>query len=155
MMSSISSIESDSGLLPDEPSLDARLIVVGGNATKRRIDLKLPATLGRGSGATLLIMHNTVSRLHCEISERDGALVVRDLDSLNGTFVGETRVTQSVLRPGDLLTVGPLVFRVEYEHQGEFPRLLDHINLRTGDDRAGADEDWIVIEDPGEPPQDD
>lgn len=67
--------------------------------------------------------HAAVSRIHCEIYELDGALVVRDAGSLNGTFIDNVRITESVLKPGDRLTVGPLTFVAEYEHHGEFPVL--------------------------------
>jgi predicted component of type VI protein secretion system len=55
-----------------------------------------------------------VSRQHCEIFEKDGYLVVRDLGSLNGTFIGEKRISEAVLRDGELLTVGTVTFRAVY-----------------------------------------
>jgi hypothetical protein len=42
-------------------------------------------------------------------------LMVRDLGSLNGTFVGSARITSdSTLEPGSLLSVGPVTFRASY-----------------------------------------
>ena len=60
--------------------------------------------------------HPLVSRQHCEVFEADGLLMVRDLGSLNGTFVGETRIAEQAMpvKPGDLLTVGPVTFRAVY-----------------------------------------
>lgn len=47
-----------------------------------------------------------VSRSHCELSVRDGELVVRDLSSY-GTFVNEKRVSgQKVLHPADVIRIG-------------------------------------------------
>lgn len=94
---------------------NVRLIVVDGRASKQDVELKLPAIIGRGQGATVLIKHGTVSRTHCEISASGEALIVRDLNSKNGTFVGEARIVEAALKPGDRLTVGPLTFLVEYE----------------------------------------
>ena len=41
--------------------------------------------------------------------------MVRDLGSLNGTFVNNERITESALGPGELLTVGTVTFRAVYE----------------------------------------
>jgi pSer/pThr/pTyr-binding forkhead associated (FHA) protein len=94
--------------------LHARLVVIGGRASKNEVELKLPATIGRGERATVLVHHPTVSRAHCEILEQNGMLMLRDLKSLNGTFVGNERVEEALLMPGDSLTIGPLTFQVNY-----------------------------------------
>ncbi len=95
--------------------MDAKLVVVGGEAKPAEIELKLPAVLGRGREATLSLRHALVSRNHCEIFESDGYLVVRDMGSLNGTFVNNQQITEAVLPPGHLLTVGTVTFRAVYE----------------------------------------
>ncbi len=103
--------------------MDARLVVVEGKASRRVVQLKLPTIIGRSREADVKVGHASVSRIHCEIYELDGALVVRDAGSLNGTFIDSVRITESVLKPGDRLTVGPLTFVAEYEHDGDFPVL--------------------------------
>jgi predicted component of type VI protein secretion system len=103
--------------------MDARLVVVEGKASRNVVQLKLPTIIGRSREADVKVGHSSVSRIHCEIYELDGALVVRDAGSLNGTFIDGMRVTEAVLKPGDRLTVGPLTFVAEYEHQGGFPVL--------------------------------
>ncbi len=100
--------------------MEAKLIVVGGDAKVTEIQLKLPTIIGRGRGATLVLPHPLVSRQHCEIYESEGKLYVRDLGSLNGTFIGNELITEAELLPGGLLTVGAVTFRAIY---GE---LLEH-----------------------------
>lgn len=95
--------------------MNAKLIVVGGTTSTAEVNLRLPAIIGRGRSAQVTIPHSLVSRQHCEILERDGKLVVRDLDSLNGTYVGDERITEAVLGPGALLTVGTVTFRAAYD----------------------------------------
>jgi pSer/pThr/pTyr-binding forkhead associated (FHA) protein len=95
--------------------MDARLMVVGGDARPMEIKLRLPVIIGRGRQATLAVPHPLVSRKHCEIFESNGYLVVRDLGSLNGTYVNNRRVTEAVLPPGQLLTLGSVSFRAVYE----------------------------------------
>lgn len=94
--------------------MDVTLVVVGGDAKPSEIKLKLPAILGRGREATLTLPHSLISRQHCEIKESDGQLLVRDLGSLNGTFVGSQRVNEAVLPAGELLTIGTITFRAIY-----------------------------------------
>ena len=103
--------------------MEAKLIVVGGKANRSEVPLKLPAMLGRGRDADITVAHPTVSRHHCLIYEVEGALVVKDNGSLNGTIVDGERIEEAVLRPGRTITVGPLTFRAEYAHAGDFPNL--------------------------------
>lgn len=95
--------------------MDAKLVVVGSRITPKEIKLRLPAVLGRGRQATLVLPHPLVSRRHCEIVEHQGFLLVRDLGSLNGTFVDQHRIQQEILPPGGLLTLGTITFRAVYE----------------------------------------
>ena len=45
-----------------------------------------------------------------------GRLRVRDLGSLNGTFVGSKRIEDAEVPPGELLTVGTVTFRAVYRN---------------------------------------
>lgn len=103
--------------------MEARLVVVGGKANKSEVKLKLPAMIGRSRDADITVSHASVSRHHCLVYELDGALVVRDNGSLNGTVVDGQRIKEALLKPGQSLTIGPLTFRADYEFDGEFPRL--------------------------------
>jgi hypothetical protein len=105
--------------------MEARLVVVGGKANKSEVKLKLPAMIGRSRDADITVSHASVSRHHCLVYELDGALVVRDNGSLNGTVIDGQRVKEALLKPGQSLTIGPLTFRADYEFDGEFPRLGD------------------------------
>jgi hypothetical protein len=95
--------------------MQAKLVVVGGRANRREIPLRLPLTVGRARECDLVVEHRTVSHSHCELFERDGWLCVRDNGSLNGTLVGTSRVTEAIVKPGDRLTIGPLVFEAAYD----------------------------------------
>jgi predicted component of type VI protein secretion system len=95
-------------------SMDAKLVLVGGEAKSGEYRLKLPTVIGRGRESSLALPHPLVSRRHCEIYEADGQLMVRDLGSLNGTFVGNKRITEAPLPAGELLTIGAVTFRAVY-----------------------------------------
>jgi len=95
--------------------MDVKLIVVGGETKTTEVNLKLPTVIGRGKEASLTLPHPLVSRQHTEIYETDGKLFVRDLGSLNGTFVNNERIEgEHELPPGNLLTVGTVTFRAVY-----------------------------------------
>jgi pSer/pThr/pTyr-binding forkhead associated (FHA) protein len=65
------------------------------------------ATLGRSAPADIVLPESEVSRAHCRISVEGEDLVVTDLGSTNGTFVGGARVTEPTVLPvGGVLTVG-------------------------------------------------
>jgi predicted component of type VI protein secretion system len=100
-------------------AVHARLVVVGGDVKTSEIKLRLPCTIGRGRGSSIVLAHPLVSRQHCEIYEADGGLMVRDLGSLNGTFVNNFRISETApLPPNELLTVGTVTFRAVYESAG-------------------------------------
>ena len=98
--------------------LSAKLVVVGGDVKTTEIKLRLPAIIGRGKGSTITLLQPLVSRQHCELFETNGKLWVRDLGSLNGTYVNNDKVTESEIPPNELLTVGTVTFRAVYEPLG-------------------------------------
>ena len=65
-----------------------------------------PWTIGRADACRLVIEHGTVSRRHAVIEHTAEGLEVRDLGSLNGTWVNGWRVERATLRPGDALRIG-------------------------------------------------
>ena len=96
--------------------MNPKLIVVGGDVKTKEINLKLPTVIGRGRNVTLALPHALVSRRHCEIFEKHGKLFVRDLGSLNGTFVNNVRIeAEYALEPEQLLTIGSVTFRAVYQ----------------------------------------
>lgn len=78
------------------------------------------ATLGRARGCTVRIPSSEVSRLHCRLRMENGIVTVEDLESVNGTFVNDSRIREpEIIHPGDRLTLGPVTFVVEYELDAE------------------------------------
>jgi pSer/pThr/pTyr-binding forkhead associated (FHA) protein len=63
-------------------------------------------TIGRLPDNTVIIDNPAVSSHHACISRDGGRFVVDDLQSTNGTFVNEKRVTRHALRNGDVVLVG-------------------------------------------------
>ncbi len=62
--------------------------------------------IGRHPEADIWIQEPTMSAHHAELVPAGGGVMLRDLNSLNGTLLNGVRVVESVLRPGDRIEVG-------------------------------------------------
>ena len=62
--------------------------------------------VGRAKDVDFQVDDPNVSRRHAAIYWADGSLMVTDLDSTNGTMVNGYPVTNSVLQPHDVVTIG-------------------------------------------------
>ena len=93
--------------------MEAYLVVSAGHGVGFRIPLPAGSTvtLGRKRSNTVPIKDDGVSREHAEIVCTDDNWVLRDLDSLNGTYVNGIAVSQTTLRPGDEIRIGGKRFR--------------------------------------------
>jgi serine/threonine protein kinase len=67
--------------------------------------------VGRGQGSDLLINDPRISRAHCTLQADMGRLILRDNGSSGGTFLGQQRITEYSLQPGDLIKIGDTEFR--------------------------------------------
>ncbi len=63
-------------------------------------------TIGRHADSDIALDDITVSRRHCEVLIDGGRFVVRDVGSLNGTYVNQKRVDEIELSQGDELQIG-------------------------------------------------
>lgn len=69
--------------------------------------------IGRDPANGLRLTHETVSRVHAELSRQGGTWVLRDLGSTNGTTVNGRRVIgAAVVREGDQVGFGRMSFRL-------------------------------------------
>jgi pSer/pThr/pTyr-binding forkhead associated (FHA) protein len=77
-----------------------------------------PLVIGRGLEADITLEDRWVSRFHCEIRVVEGGLVVRDLASKHGTLLNDAPITEGVLKPSDILSVGLSTIVASYEVEG-------------------------------------
>lgn len=70
--------------------------------------LNKPVTrIGREADNDIMIPHDDrASRYHAEIRRDGGAYTVRDLNSTNGTYINDRRVSQQTLTNGDRIRIG-------------------------------------------------
>jgi hypothetical protein len=119
--------------------MDAKLQVISGKASKDLIPLKLPATIGRGKDASLTIAHPLISRQHCRLYESKGLLMVQDMGSTNGTYLGGRRIREAPLPPETEFSIGPLTFRVQYQYAGKPGALPDPVYADQQGEAAPAE----------------
>jgi predicted component of type VI protein secretion system len=90
----------------------ARLEVLYAGRSVRLIQLDTPRlVVGRSPQADLVLRHDTVSRKHCEIEEREGQHYLKDLLSTTGIVHDEQEVGSVLLTDGTDVSVGPYVLR--------------------------------------------
>lgn len=72
-----------------------------------KLDAAQPAVIGRHRECGLAIRKSDVSRHHSEVRAVNGSFVVRDLGSMNGTYVnGQLVQAEQPLLPGDRIEIG-------------------------------------------------
>ena len=83
------------------------------DGSDKRYPIKRAAfRIGRHQDNELMLSDPSISRYHAEIRrQRDGALTVTDLDSLNGLFVNNEKVASTTLTDGDTVEVGDVAFK--------------------------------------------
>jgi predicted component of type VI protein secretion system len=101
----------------------ARLVILseglGGQAHELKVD---KTTIGRVDDNTFPVPEASVSSHHCEILLRGGDIVVRDLNSTNGTFINGHQVTgEAPLKNGQILRLGQVELRLEDGAAGGAP----------------------------------
>jgi pSer/pThr/pTyr-binding forkhead associated (FHA) protein len=75
-------------------------------------------TIGRlRGGADIEIDDPRVSRLHCAIEVKNDSVLLRDLRSTNGTYVGEKRVHAALLNDSAEFRIGETKIRVAVSPQ--------------------------------------
>jgi len=72
-------------------------------------NLQVPITIGREEENTIQLNDERISRCHVKIQRDHDRIILTDLESTNGTRVNGLPVQMTVLRPGDLVTVGRCV----------------------------------------------
>jgi pSer/pThr/pTyr-binding forkhead associated (FHA) protein len=83
------------------------VVTRGPNSGARFLLADTVVRAGRHPESDIFLDDITVSRRHVEISAGpDGKYVLRDVGSLNGTYVNRERIEDAVLRPGDEVQIG-------------------------------------------------
>ena len=80
-----------------------------------------PVTIGRGPDNDIHIDNLAVSTHHAKVYQDAGRIIIEDLNSLNGTFMNNQRITKSFLKVGDKVLVGKHHLVLDDTIDGEAP----------------------------------
>jgi len=84
------------------------LLDAGGNSFP--VHASAMTRLGRALDNDIVVNHASVSRYHASIQSRDGGFELVDLNSRNGTWVGDRKITEARLSTGDSIRLGDAEF---------------------------------------------
>ena len=92
-----------------------KLVVLNTALTVRSHELKVDkTTIGRVDDNTFQIPDASVSSHHCEILLRGSDVIVKDLNSTNGTFINGAQITgEAELKSGQTLKLGQVELKLE------------------------------------------
>lgn len=74
-----------------------------------------PASVGRHIENTATLRHISISRRHAQLEVNDGTLLIRDLGSMNGTYVNGQRIEEARVEHQDAVQFGNVRYVVEAE----------------------------------------
>src|SRR5262245_24354934 len=116
-----------SGLLPDTGPLDSQRAVSAPvhawlviyherGAEVRPLAADIRVSIGRAPPCDVVLGDPSLSREHASFLFSDGAALVTDLGSRNGTFVGGERIEQRAVSPGEEVRMGAAIAVVHVVH---------------------------------------
>ena len=92
----------------------SKLVILNQGMTGRMFELNVErTTVGRVEDNTFQIADGSVSSHHAEIILRGSDILIRDLNSTNGTFINNEKITEMVLKPGQILRFGQVELKID------------------------------------------
>ncbi len=118
------------------------LIIQSGKHQGKRITLPdSQVVIGRDETCQIRLDFDDVSRHHCSLRVSPQGLIARDLGSQNGTYLNEERIEkETVIKPGDMLRVGPMKLQLPDEKQEAAANAKQKDASATDDDIVG----WLA-----------
>jgi diguanylate cyclase (GGDEF)-like protein len=114
----------------------AYLIVLAGSSVGEMFKIAKESTvIGRGTQADIHVVDDGISRRHAEIVHAGDRILIRDLESTNGTFCNGDRIGEHELQDGDKIQVGSttiLKFTFHDSLDETFQRQMYESALRDG-----------------------
>ena len=108
----------------------AKLIVISGEE-RQEFELAAFNTIGRHPDNTIQILDRIISKEHAQIQRAaDGRYLLRDLRSLNGTFMRGERVADHYLADGDEFTMGST--RIVFVDKPKADDVLQRVTIAPG-----------------------
>lgn len=92
----------------------SKLVILNQGMTGRTFELTVErTTVGRVEDNAFQIADGSVSSHHAEIILRGEDIIVRDLNSTNGSYINNEKITEMVLKPGQTLRFGQVELKID------------------------------------------
>jgi hypothetical protein len=92
----------------------AKIVILNQGMTGRTFELNVDrTTVGRVEENTFQIADASVSSRHAEILLQGSNILIRDLNSTNGTFINGEKISEAVLKPGQTLRFGQVELKID------------------------------------------
>ncbi|MGM0596926.1 MAG: diguanylate cyclase [Myxococcota bacterium] len=111
------------------------LIVIAGSNYGHMYTVKDEVTIGRGHTNTISLNENGVSRVHCRLYALPGGEVfIEDMNSTNGTYINNEKISRHVLRDGDKIQIGSTtILKFTYDQiEEQFQKHILESAMRDG-----------------------
>ncbi|HLS42384.1 MAG TPA: ATPase, T2SS/T4P/T4SS family [Paenalcaligenes sp.] len=122
------------------------------------VALEVPCVIGRQAPADLLLKGWRVAKSHAEIVQIGGNYFIKDLGSLTGTVVNDSRITEyGPLQGGDRIVIGPCQLTIArigeaVERAASFQEVDSEVSLRSAQQNGVvAQEAKLGVGDCGDP----
>ena len=129
-----------------DPGSRLRLKGAIGDALRTFVLPPRDVSVGSATGNDIVLPVPEVSRQHAVLRPAEDAVEVRDLDSKNGVFVNERRVSTATLALGDEVRFGPVALRLEAIDERDVELALplggSYGGPALSEDRAHATRTW-------------
>lgn len=92
----------------------SKLVILNQGMTGQTFELVAEhTTVGRVEDNAFQITDGSVSSHHAEIILRGNEIVIKDLNSTNGTYINTEKITEAVLKPGQILRFGQVELKID------------------------------------------
>ncbi|MCL2625457.1 MAG: sigma 54-interacting transcriptional regulator [Cystobacterineae bacterium] len=94
-----------------------QIAVIAGPDTGRLAHIDGRLTVGSRPGVGFRLKDNTVSRHHFELLAKPEGVLIRDLDSTNGTWLAGARIREVVIEDEAVVTIGKTSLRISIQEE--------------------------------------
>lgn len=98
-----------------------RIVALNGAHKGTEYPIGARLTIGRHPENDLQLDDLQVSRMHARIEQTARGIILKDMSSGNGTYIGDQRILEYKLAPGDLIRIGTMEFRYDAEETPATP----------------------------------
>ena len=114
-MSTVATVYSESNLMGSSPKRWQIVVIEGPDMGRAAAITSKALLVGKAPGSGLELRDDRVSDRHLEVGLKDGEVVVKDLESTNGTWFEGARFSSGIVRAGTTLRLGRTFVRIQSE----------------------------------------